>query len=49
MSDPIVELSRLRAEMDAKLLRAAKRQFSWLAVLFIFPGQPSLYGCGLGG
>lgn len=37
MSDPIAELSRLRAETDAKLLRDAKRQFSWLDVLFVVP------------
>jgi hypothetical protein len=39
MSDPIAELSRLRAETDAKLLQDAKRQFSWLDVLFVFPAS----------
>lgn len=39
MSDPIAELSRLRVEMDAKLLRDAKRQFSWVDVLFILPAS----------
>jgi hypothetical protein len=38
MSDPIAELSRLRAT-DDKLLRDAKRQFSWLDVLFIVPAS----------
>jgi hypothetical protein len=40
MSDPIAELSRLRAT-DDKLLRDAKRQFSWLDVLFISFQRPA--------
>lgn len=37
LTDPIAESARLRG--DAKLLRDAKRQSSWLDVLFILPSS----------
>jgi hypothetical protein len=39
MSDTTSQLSRLRAETDAKLLRDARRQFAWPDVLFIVPAS----------